>query len=101
MSCIRLLGMLCKDSTNARNGKEKHSFFRFRERQTTLRRPSLAVRLILISFRATHYRHFTGERWGNPKNYDLLINTGSVPIEMSCDMVAMLFKEKQKASRNK
>lgn len=38
--------------------------------------------------RATHYEYYTGQRWDDPRNYDLMINTGSVTLEQACDIVA-------------
>ena len=45
--------------------------------------------------RVRHYQHFTGRRWGDPHNYQLMVNTGSVSVETAVDLIAALYAEKQ------
>lgn len=47
--------------------------------------------------RRTHYEYYTGQKWEAPDHYDLMVNTGVVPVEKVCDMLVSLcsrFKEK-------
>lgn len=39
--------------------------------------------------RASYYNYYTGERWGDVKNYHLSINTDSVGIDSCVDVLAM------------
>ena len=41
--------------------------------------------------RKEYYEHYTGKSWGNPKNYDLCINTGEVSIEQAANMIIEKF----------
>lgn len=41
--------------------------------------------------RKEYYEHYTGKSWGNPKNYDLCINTGEVSIEVAANMIIEKF----------
>lgn len=41
--------------------------------------------------RKEYYEHYTGKSWGNPKNYDLCINTGEVSIEDAANMIIEKF----------
>lgn len=41
--------------------------------------------------RKEYYEHYTGKSWGNPKNYDLCINTGEVSIEQAANMIVEKF----------
>lgn len=47
--------------------------------------------------RRTHYEYYTGQKWETPDHYDLMVNTGVVPVEKVCDILVSLcsrFKEK-------
>lgn len=47
--------------------------------------------------RRAHYEYYTGQKWGMAEHYDLMINTGVVPVEKVCDILVSLcsrFKEK-------
>ena len=44
--------------------------------------------------RISHYQHYTNEKWGEPHNYDLMVNTGSMPLQTACHLIAQLYKEK-------
>lgn len=41
--------------------------------------------------RAIHYEHYTGEKWGHPKNYDLMINTSRMPLAVACSMIKEIY----------
>lgn len=41
--------------------------------------------------RATHYEYYTGQRWDDPRNYDLMINTGSMTLEQACDIIVRMY----------
>ena len=45
--------------------------------------------------RITHYEYYTGQKWGDPHNYDLMINTGSLDLETACDLIAGVCEEKK------
>ena len=42
--------------------------------------------------RIAHYEYYTGERWGDPHRYDLMLNTGSIGLEAACELVAGLYR---------
>ncbi|MBP3780538.1 MAG: cytidylate kinase-like family protein [Selenomonas sp.] len=44
--------------------------------------------------RGGYYSHYTGRKWGNPKYYDLAINTGRVGLEQAADMIIRYIEEK-------
>ena len=37
--------------------------------------------------RARYYNYYTGKKWGNPANYDLVVNTSKVPLEKLADAI--------------
>ena len=41
--------------------------------------------------RAKYYRYYTGQDWGNRANYDMCINTSSVPVKELAEALAHLF----------
>ena len=41
--------------------------------------------------RAKYYRYYTGQEWGNRANYDMCINTSSVPVKELAEALAHLF----------
>ncbi|MDR0584758.1 MAG: cytidylate kinase-like family protein [Treponema sp.] len=43
--------------------------------------------------RKTYYRHYTGRRWGEAKNYHLCLHTGVVGIERCADIVVELAQQ--------
>ncbi|MCF0120155.1 MAG: cytidylate kinase-like family protein [Oscillospiraceae bacterium] len=47
--------------------------------------------------RENYYKYYTGERWGDPKNYDLIINTGFIGIDETVDMLKALLRKKKMA----
>lgn len=50
--------------------------------------------------RAAHYQYYTGCKWGDPHNYDLTLNVGSMGVETACNIVAQLYETKNKALNN-
>ena len=38
--------------------------------------------------RASFYNYYTGEKWGDPADYDLIINTGRTGIDKAVDIIA-------------
>ena len=44
--------------------------------------------------RAKYYRYYTGQRWGAHANYDMCINTSSLPIKELAEALAHLFNSK-------
>lgn len=46
--------------------------------------------------RAAHYQYYTGCKWGDPHNYDLTLNIGSIGLETACNIVAQLYETKNK-----
>ena len=40
--------------------------------------------------RATHYEYYTGKKWGDSHNYDLMINTGSMSMSTACKLITSL-----------
>ena len=45
--------------------------------------------------RITHYRYYTGQEWGDPHNYNLMINTGSMGLDIACRLVEKLYESKK------
>ncbi len=46
--------------------------------------------------RIAHYEYYTGEKWGEPHHYDLMLNTGSMDLETACKLVAALYRREEK-----
>ena len=42
--------------------------------------------------RANHYEYYTGQRWGDPHNYDITINTSHVSLDTACGMIMKMMK---------
>lgn len=61
------------------------------ENLSHLRAKSLVRKMDLQ--RKGYYEHYTGNKWGDPKNYDLHINTGIVSIEQAVELIAQWFDE--------
>lgn len=45
--------------------------------------------------RISHYEHYTGMKWGDPHNYDITVNTGTMGLNASADIIAQAYKNKQ------
>ncbi len=37
--------------------------------------------------RQRYYNYYTGRTWGDPLNYDLMINTGKIDLEDAADLI--------------
>lgn len=47
--------------------------------------------------RVAHYEYYTSSRWGDPHNYNLMINTASIGIDYATEMIAGIYhKMKEK-----
>jgi len=47
--------------------------------------------------RKAHYEHYTGQRWGDPHNYDLMVNTSSMTFDLATRLIIALAFEKNKS----
>ena len=45
--------------------------------------------------RANHYKYYTEKDWNNPSNYDICINSDSLGVEKSADLICEMIKEKR------
>ncbi|MBQ9783959.1 MAG: cytidylate kinase-like family protein [Clostridia bacterium] len=45
--------------------------------------------------RAKYYNYYTGRTWGDRTNYDMCINTSSVPVKELAEALAQLFKNEK------
>jgi len=43
--------------------------------------------------RSVYYAHFTGEKWGVSENYDMVINTSTLGIEKTADLICEAYKK--------
>ncbi len=48
--------------------------------------------------RANHYKYYTEKDWNNPENYDICINSDSLGVEKSADLICEMLKEKAQIS---
>ena len=46
--------------------------------------------------RANHYKYYTERTWGNHANYDICINSDTLGVEKSAEMICEIVKDKQK-----
>ena len=42
--------------------------------------------------RANHYKHYTEKEWNNPNNYDICINSDTLGVEKSADLICEIVK---------
>lgn len=42
--------------------------------------------------RGNHYKHYTGKEWNNPENYDICINSDSLGVEKSAELICEMVK---------
>lgn len=49
------------------------------------------------AIRKQYYAYYTGRVWGEPQNYDLMINTASISLEDAADLILTYVKLYQKA----
>ena len=45
--------------------------------------------------RANHYKHYTEKDWKNPENYDICINSDTLGIEKTADLICEMVQEKE------
>lgn len=45
--------------------------------------------------RERYYTHFTGQEWGDPQNYDLMINTSNISLEEAADLIINYIENRQ------
>ena len=45
--------------------------------------------------RQNYYAYYTGQTWGDPKNYDLMINTSKISLEKAADLIIKYIDLKQ------
>lgn len=45
--------------------------------------------------RATHYAHFTGERWGDARNYDLTFDTSIMSDDKICALIEDIYRSRK------
>jgi cytidylate kinase len=43
--------------------------------------------------RATNYAHFTGRLWGDPTNYDLMLNSSKLSFDECVDLIVEAYKK--------
>lgn len=46
--------------------------------------------------RANHYKHYTDKDWDNHSNYDICINSDTLGVEKSAELLCEIIKEKEK-----
>ncbi len=46
--------------------------------------------------RANHYKHYTDKDWSNHSNYDICINSDTLGVEKSAELLCEIIKEKEK-----
>lgn len=46
--------------------------------------------------RQRYYNYYTGRNWGDPQNYDLMINTTKLPLEAAADLIINYIEQVQK-----
>lgn len=51
--------------------------------------------------RIAHYEYYTGEKWGEPHHYDLMINTGSIDLSVACNLIKSIYKNRIKENLSK
>lgn len=44
--------------------------------------------------RANHYKYYTERNWDNPENYDICINSDTLGVEKTADIICKMIKEK-------
>lgn len=48
--------------------------------------------------RIHHYEYYTGEKWGEPHHYHLMLNTGSIGLDTACQLIKNIYKKVEKQS---
>ena len=42
--------------------------------------------------RIAHYEYYSGEKWGEPHHYDLMVNTGCLDLQVACEMIKGVYQ---------
>ncbi len=51
--------------------------------------------------REQYYAYYTGRAWGDPQNYDLMINTSKISLEAAADLIISYIELRQKRAAEK
>lgn len=51
--------------------------------------------------REQYYAYYTGRTWGDPQNYDLMINTSKISLEAAADLIVSYIELRQKRAAEK
>jgi len=51
----------------------------------------------LGTFAEYPYEYYTGEKWGEPHRYDLMLNTGALDLKTACQLVKGIYQGLEKA----
>ena len=51
--------------------------------------------------RIAHYEYYTGEKWGEPHHYNLMINTGRIDLSVACNLIKSIYKNRIKENLSK
>lgn len=51
--------------------------------------------------RIAHYEYYTGEKWGEPHHYNLMIDTGSIDLSVACNLIKSIYKNRIKENLSK
>lgn len=46
--------------------------------------------------RRSYYAYYTGRKWGDPQNYDMMINTSKITLEEAADLICQYVAMRQK-----
>lgn len=49
--------------------------------------------------RIAHYEYYTGEKWGEPHHYNLMINTGCIDLPMACNLIKSIYRNREKEEK--
>ena len=47
--------------------------------------------------RANHYKYYTENNWGERSNYDICINSDTLGVEKSAELICKMIEDKQEA----
>ncbi len=86
-----------------RDFKHHYRFFiyaddEFRKRRSIERYGSRSLKELdaVDKQRKRYYAYYTGQTWGAPQNYDLMINTSHMPLEAAADLILQYVELSQK-----
>lgn len=51
--------------------------------------------------RIAHYEYYTGEKWGEPHHYNLMINTENIDLSVACNLIKSIYKNRIKENLSK